>query len=517
MLFCRQTCTTSALIALLAAPLPATADITSDDVWTGLTAFYGAFGITLTATKTRTGNSLTLTDMKATAAFPFEAGSATLTTAGFTLIDTPDGTVTFSMPASVPVAFAVRIDDKITTGTLSYDQAGYTMRASGTPEAIKFKYGVDTLTLSLTDIQLPETTATEKTTPEIFASMKFKDFSNKSALQLGTQISFSQQASGGTMELAFGFALPEGNSQLQASIVSASNNYTTDMRLPLGGFTMATLPNSLRDGLSFAATSDTSGYSSETITTESGGVIIRQTDTYAESTSSAALSKTGLSFEAQITEHSFSGRTPDLAQPLDLGVATTNIALQMPVLASPEPQSAALSFDILGLTSGGALWDIFDPAKALPRDAANLSFDVETKLRLFKDIFDTATILRVIDGTSSLGEIDSLTINGISLTALGAAFNATGAFTFEYDDKNTATALPTTFPTATGRADIQMSGANGLIDTLTQMGLLQDNDAMTARMAMGVFMTPGTAEDSLTSTLEVTPDGQISANGQRLK
>jgi hypothetical protein len=37
------------------------------------------------------------------------------------------------------------------------------------------------------------------------------------------------------------------------------------------------------------------------------------------------------------------------------------------------------------------------------------------------------------------------------------------------------------------------------------------------RMMMGLFATPGDGEDELVSKIEVTGDGQVLANGQRLK
>jgi hypothetical protein len=62
-----------------------------------------------------------------------------------------------------------------------------------------------------------------------------------------------------------------------------------------------------------------------------------------------------------------------------------------------------------------------------------------------------------------------------------------------------------------------LEGANGLIDNLIKMGLVSDSDAMGARMMMGMFGVPGEGEDTLTSEIKVSEDGQILANGQRIK
>lgn len=72
------------------------------------------------------------------------------------------------------------------------------------------------------------------------------------------------------------------------------------------------------------------------------------------------------------------------------------------------------------------------------------------------------------------------------------------------------------FPRPEGKLDIAVNGANGLIDKLVQMGFLQQDQVMGARMMMGVFSTP-VGDDMLTSTIEVNDQGHVIANGQRLQ
>ena len=72
-------------------------------------------------------------------------------------------------------------------------------------------------------------------------------------------------------------------------------------------------------------------------------------------------------------------------------------------------------------------------------------------------------------------------------------------------------------PKPTGSLDLTLVGGNGLIDKLVAMGLLPEEQAMGARMMMGLFAVPGDGEDSLKSKLEINEDGHVLANGQRLK
>jgi len=49
------------------------------------------------------------------------------------------------------------------------------------------------------------------------------------------------------------------------------------------------------------------------------------------------------------------------------------------------------------------------------------------------------------------------------------------------------------------------------------MGLVAEEQAMGARMMMGLFAVAGADEDTLNSKIEVNEQGQVFANGQRLR
>ena len=58
---------------------------------------------------------------------------------------------------------------------------------------------------------------------------------------------------------------------------------------------------------------------------------------------------------------------------------------------------------------------------------------------------------------------------------------------------------------------------NGLIDKVTKMGLVPQDQAMGARMMLGMFAKPGEGTDTMTSKIEFNADGSIMANGQRIQ
>jgi len=159
------------------------------------------------------------------------------------------------------------------------------------------------------------------------------------------------------------------------------------------------------------------------------------------------------------------------------------------------------------------LWSMIDPAAQLPRDPATLRVDLNGTGRLFFNLLDPAEV-EGLEGRDSIpGEVESLTLNELTLELAGARLSGEGAFTFDSDDLESFGGAPA----PEGTLDLRLVGGNALLDTLVAMGLVPQDQASGMRMMMGLFATPGDGEDELVSKIEVTGDGQVLANGQRLK
>jgi hypothetical protein len=110
------------------------------------------------------------------------------------------------------------------------------------------------------------------------------------------------------------------------------------------------------------------------------------------------------------------------------------------------------------------------------------------------------------------GELNAVSIDTLELSAAGADISGTGSFTFDNSDMVSFDG----FPRPEGAVDLEINGINGLIDRLITMGLLPAEQAMPARLMLGMFTVPQ-GEDQLTSRIEVNDKGHVLANGQRLK
>ena len=99
-------------------------------------------------------------------------------------------------------------------------------------------------------------------------------------------------------------------------------------------------------------------------------------------------------------------------------------------------------------------------------------------------------------------------MNEILLSLAGANLTGTGSLDFNNDGP---------VPMPAGTINLMLVGGNGLLDTLVEMGLVPEEQAMGARMMLGMFARPGDGEDTLVSEITFQEDGAILANGQRIR
>jgi len=186
------------------------------------------------------------------------------------------------------------------------------------------------------------------------------------------------------------------------------------------------------------------------------------------------------------------------------------LKIDAPVSASEDQQDFSFLLKMRDFTMSDMIWSMLDPSAVLPRDPATIVLDLSGKAKVLVNYLDP-TVVENMD--SPPGELNALKINELLVSAAGTKLSGTGDFTFDNSDLASFDGMPA----PTGIANLELSGANGLMDKLIQMGLISDSDAMGARMMMGMLAVPAEGEDSLKSEIEITGDGQILANGQRIK
>ena len=106
----------------------------------------------------------------------------------------------------------------------------------------------------------------------------------------------------------------------------------------------------------------------------------------------------------------------------------------------------------------------------------------------------------------------TINLNQLRLAVAGAVLEGTGAFAFTGEPSP----LSAGFPSPVGSVDLDLKGANALLDSLISLGLMADQEAMGLRMMMGL-LAESVGEDHLQSKIEMTSQGHIIANGQRIQ
>ncbi|MEM1236008.1 MAG: DUF2125 domain-containing protein [Pseudomonadota bacterium] len=225
-----------------------------------------------------------------------------------------------------------------------------------------------------------------------------------------------------------------------------------------------------------------------------------------------ALENGSLRYGGSSSNISFSGQFPGVPLPISASVARSSYDIAMPLVAQEEESDFLLGLVVDGLEIDPFFWNLFDPAEILARDPATVSLKIAGMGRWLVDILDPIASAE-LDEEDIPAEFSNLTISDLEVSVAGAQLTGAGDFTFDNSDLFTFDG----FPAPSGALDLRLLGGNGLIDSLAQMGLLPQEQALGARMMMGLFMTPGEGEDEMTSKIEVQSSGEVFANGQRIR
>ena len=226
-----------------------------------------------------------------------------------------------------------------------------------------------------------------------------------------------------------------------------------------------------------------------------------------------AMGADGINYDVTASKIQIGAEIAGLPFPLFAEMEQSGFELRAPIMKSDESQDFALGFDMTGFTMSDIIWALFDPEAQLPRDPATIALGVSGKAKVLFDLLDTEQMENLAESGTVPGELNALKIDHLTVDAVGAKVGATGDVTFDNTDMTT---LPG-FPKPVGDINIDVAGANGLMDKLVSMGLLPSDQVMGARMMLGLFAVPGDAPDTLKSKIVFNEEGQILANGQRIK
>ncbi|MCU0855277.1 MAG: DUF2125 domain-containing protein [Rhodobacteraceae bacterium] len=478
----------------------ASADLTAAQVWADWQESAASLGQTLSVGSEESGSgSLTLRDVSITMDGP--DGGVNGTIAEVVMTEQGDGTVAIEMSPELPLDFtSLGPDGEQAEFSVVIDQSALDLVASGAEGAVSYAYSAPTMSITLTS-------ATTNGEPmDVDGAVTLAGLEGSYAVTEGSARTVDSALRASTITVDFGGTDPESAGDTFAVSMSMSDldSQSTGTMSPLMG--MANLGEMVGAGLATSGTT-THGPATLTVTGTSAGSAFKIDGAYQSGAYDVAIGESGLDYGYTGRGFTLSASGDQIPFP-DASLSAEEIGsrLAMPVTVSEEPGDVALALRLVGFSLSDQLWSMLDPGAVLPRDPASLVVDVTGKANWLVDVFDPALANTPMDAPP--GELHALTVREILLRIAGAELTGSGDFTMNNDAP---------MPMPAGTLNLRLVGGNGLIDKLVQMGLVPEDQAMGARMMLGLFARPGDGADTLVSEITLQEDGAILANGQRIR
>lgn len=488
----------------LFAPTATLADLSANEVWDSWKSYAESLGQTITVgSKKASGGALVLNDVKMVFEFPEGSGSTSMQLLEFR--ERGDGTVAITMAPDLPFSFSATPEEgEAVDMAMIWRQSGMSIIASGDPEDITFDYlasdfsfGIDTLIVDGEEIELT-------------AEFSLSGINGQLAMNQTDGIAYSSKMKAADLSYNVAFTDPDGDGRMDMTGTVADLRTESDVVIP-DGFDPADPAQIFSSGFEIVGNLAV-GPTQSNVDMQDGDEGVTVVSTTEGSGLNFAIENGGLEYGGAVKGATYNIQSPQIPFP-EVSLKFSEIAfnLLMPFSKSDDPSDYEFLMRIAGLEVNDMIWNMFDGGNVMPRDPATISLDLTGQMNWLVDISDPEQAEAFEGETPAL--LHNLTLNELLVSALGAEVNATGDFTFDNSDLETFDGLPA----PTGKIDANIIGANGLMDRLTQMGFLPAEQAMGARMMLGLFARPAGGEDTLTSTIEVKGDGSVFANGMQIQ
>ncbi|MGR3467275.1 MAG: hypothetical protein ACU0CI_05295, partial [Shimia sp.] len=411
-------------LILMAAPVAA--DITPEEVWSAWEqslAFYGEETLTVASEETA-GDTLTISGVQSVTDLPEDGGSVTylIDTIAFEQLDDGTVAVTLSDPIRMEFIFEDGIQDVTLPITIAH--SGEPFIASGTPEALRHEIDMDSMEISFA---LDEDMADGATFDFTFALNRLTG----SALteRDGTTYAQASDIAAETLDYGFDFADDSTGEGGEGAFTITGMTLTSTVALPLDAGEQMNAGVVFPAGMVFDFDYATEGAEGTMVIREEGREI--PTEIAMASTSlDASLDAGALSYETAAEGLEVTVNAPDFPAPITFAADSYGGAFAMPLEQTEEPADARIAMSMQGVTFSDFLWNLFDPAEVLARDPISLDIDLVAGMTWLVDIMDPEAMERA----DVPAEINSLSIEALSLSAAGASLDGEGAFTFDNSD-----------------------------------------------------------------------------------
>jgi len=509
---------TSTALSLSLLATTATADLTPAQVWGDWTSYLEGMGYTVTATQAPAGNTLAVNDIVVQIINSPDMEQITIRMGALQFVGNSDGTVDVVMPDVMPMAIEViptGPDDPVKVD-VTYTQSGQKMTVSGDPDAMAYDYAADSFALAMISLLVDGTVMDSRSTR---FSLGGTAIQSKTTVTVGKTRSYAQTLQIGALGYDLYFKDPEDVEAISIASTIQSLGFTGTSAVPTDPAVQrqGIIPM-IAAGLTVDGTFTLQGTETKTAIVSAEGETKIKTGS-ANATLGVTMGADGVRYDAAAEKVQIGGQLAGLPFPLFAEMENAGFALLRPVLKSSEPQSFASSFQINGLVLSEIFWALLDPGVQLPRDPINATGKFSGLATPRPDTPELDVLPQWSKESLSLSQISALKIETFKVDAVGAQLDVISDLTFDHTAMINlpGLALLPDLPSPTGTIAIDVAGANTLLERLVATGRLRPDQSVLARLALGFLAVPGSAPDTLTSKIEFSEDGQILANGQRIR
>jgi hypothetical protein len=493
------------LLAALLISTAAHAELTADQVWTNWKAVTASYGQTVTAaSETREGDTLVIKGL--TIASTFDGGSINGTIEAVNFRELGDGTVEVTMSPDYPIVVnSTDPDGKKSVVNVAIRQPDLKIIASGTEAETRYEFTAPSVKAVVKDVTVEEKPV------EMNLEVDVTALGGSYLVTAGTPTRLATSITADSAGMTLAMTDPEtgGKVNIKGNVLALAGTSTGNL---LDAAAMVNMSQALKAGF---ATDGSFTYGAGTFDFD----VAEAADT---TKGSATIGSGNIVFAVDADRLNYGGGAKDVAitvsgstipvPALAMSYGEAAFNLLMPVSKSDVPGDFAVLTRLIDFKLSDDVWSLLDPGKILPRDPATIVIDTKGKANWTVDIFDPAEAAKM-DVDTAPGQIHALDVTDLTLRAIGGAVTGNGGFTFDNSDTTTFDGVPL----PTGKLDLKIVGASGVIDNLIKLGVLPQDQAMAAIMMLGLFAkTVEGAPDTLTSTLEFRDKGFF-ANGQRLQ
>lgn len=487
--------------AALIASGAAQADVTAAQVWEdwqAQMAVYGANTVSFSAEDV-SGETLVVRDV--TLSIEDSDLDVVAEFGDITFAEQGDGTVLVTMVESYPATFSVAAGTEI---TLIASQSGFEMVVSGEPGDTTYDITADSYKIALQDVVEGDDTFMGDVYVEL------TDLASTYAVQRGDLTDIAYDGTIGSLDMLADFEVPDQAGDY-VTIGGKTENTVFEGQLTMppefdfenadamfvDGFTAQSSYSIANTAYVFDINVDRDQFS---------GAFSTGSLTFDSDVSAAKMAYGSTSEDVAVNV-----TASELPFPVEVAMAEYGFGLEIPTAKSDEPLDFGLNLDLVDLTINDMIWNMFDPDSVLPRDPATIQFALSGLVKPLVDLMDPEQE-DALFGSEMPFEPVSVALDRLRISAAGALVTGEGAFTFDNSDMQSFAPLPK----PEGDVIVEITGLNALLDNLVSMGLLPEEQAMAPRMMMGMFAR-STGDDQIETKLEITADGEVLANGQRIR